>query len=171
MAERAEVESALRAAVRAAKAGRARTGVVAVAYADADRAGSIAPAMLVDTAARAGAAGVLIDTADKSGPGLRGLMSLRSLGQWVTRARDAGLLVAVAGKLTADDLGFAREAGADIAGVRGAACEGGRGGRISAEKVRRLLSMCDGSDEIVRRAVRSAPHAAPPLHPPERSPI
>ena len=171
MADRAEVESVLRAAIRGAKAGSARTGVVAVAYADADRAASIAPAVLIDVAARAGAEGVLIDTADKSGPGLHGLMSLRSLGQWVTRARGAGLLVAVAGKLTADDLWFARQAGADIAGVRGAACDGGRGGRISADKVRRLVSMCDGSDEVVRPAVHSARNAAPPLHRPERSPV
>jgi uncharacterized protein (UPF0264 family) len=45
--------------------------------------------------------------------------------------------------LQADDLGFVRDAGADIAGVRGAACEGGRTGRVTADKVRALRMLCD----------------------------
>ena len=62
----------------------------------------------------------------------------RALAAWVADAHDAGLLVALAGKLTADDLTFVRDAGADIAGVRGAACDGGRTGRVTADKVRLL---------------------------------
>ena len=42
--------------------------------------------------------------------------------------------MALAGKLMTDDLAFVRDAGADIAGVRGAACEGGRIGRVSPAK-------------------------------------
>jgi hypothetical protein len=53
--------------------------------------------------------------------------------------------VVLAGKLTADDLPFARDAGADIAGVRGAACDGGRTGRVAARKVRLLQSLCAAS--------------------------
>jgi uncharacterized protein (UPF0264 family)/aspartokinase-like uncharacterized kinase len=113
-------------------------GVVAVAYADADRAGSLAPARLLDAAADATARGVLLDTACKSGPGLRGLTSDQALASWVSRAHQQGLVVALAGKLTADDLTFVRDAGADIAGVRGAACRGGRTGSICADHVRAL---------------------------------
>ena len=116
-----------------------RSGVMAVAYADADRAGSLDPRSIIDAAARAGAAGVLLDTADKHGPGLRALMKPDSLSEWVAAAHGVNLLVAVAGRLTIDDLPFVREAGADIAGVRGAACVGGRTGQVSAERVRRLL--------------------------------
>ena len=47
-------------------------------------------------------------------------------------------MAALAGKLTADDLAFVRDAGADIAGVRGAACERGRAGSIVEERVRQL---------------------------------
>jgi hypothetical protein len=65
-----------------------------------------------------------------------------ALAQWVDKAHDAGLLVALAGQLTADDLSFVREAGADIVGVRGAACEGGRNGRVTAERVRQLRLKC-----------------------------
>jgi uncharacterized protein (UPF0264 family) len=65
-----------------------------------------------------------------------------ALAAWVARAHAAGLLTALAGKLTGDDLALAREAGADVAGVRGAACAGGRTGRVSADKVRRLSALC-----------------------------
>jgi uncharacterized protein (UPF0264 family) len=115
-----------------------RSGVIAVAYADADRAGSLDPRSIIDAAAQAGAAGVLLDTADKHGPGLRALMTLESLGRWVAAAHTANLLVALAGTLAAGDLEFVREAGADIAGVRGAACDGGRTGRIAPERVKLL---------------------------------
>jgi uncharacterized protein (UPF0264 family) len=136
------------AAVRGARAaGDGTCGVVAVAYADADRAARLAPAALVEVAARVGATGVLLDTADKHGPGLRALVSARALAAWVGAAHETALLVALAGKLTADDLPFMRDAGADIAGVRGAACEGGRSGRVSAERVR----MLQASSTLIRK--------------------
>jgi len=133
-AGRTDMETMLAAAARGA--GLAR--VIAVAYADHDRAGAPAPADVLEAAARAGIAGVLIDTADKDGPGLTTLMAPQALAAWVDAARRLGLITAVAGKLTAADLTRVRDAGADIAGVRGAACEGGRTGRISAERVRQL---------------------------------
>jgi uncharacterized protein (UPF0264 family) len=81
---------------------------------------------------------VLIDTADKEGPGLRALIAPSVLAAWVAEAHDARLIVALAGRLTADDLPFVRDAGGDIAGVRGAACEHGRTGRVTADRVRLL---------------------------------
>lgn len=113
-------------------------GVIAVWYADAVSLADPSSIAIVEMAARAGAIGVLLDTANKCGPGLRGLVAPSALAAWVTKAHDARLIVALAGKLTADDLVFAREAGADIAGVRGAACEGGRAGRVTADRVRLL---------------------------------
>jgi uncharacterized protein (UPF0264 family) len=89
-----------------------------------------------------GIAGVLLDTADKRGPGLNGLTDLPALEAWVTAARRTGVFVALAGKLTEKDLALVRRAGADIAGVRGAACDGGRSGRISMAKVRSLRAAC-----------------------------
>ncbi len=137
------VAAVIAAAVRGASAGSdGNSGVVAVAYADADRAESLAPSALVEVAARAGAVGLLLDTADKGGLGLRALVAPDVLAARVAEAHDAGLLVALAGKLTADDLPFARAAGADIAGVRGAACEGGRTGRVAADRVRLLRTLC-----------------------------
>lgn len=129
-------------------------GVIATAYADAGRVGSLDPFAVVDAAATAGVAGVLIDTADKHGPGLCGLMTMDDLRRWVTRAHEAKLLVALAGKLTADELRVADEAGADIAGVRGAACDDGRTGQIVAARVRGLKSA------VVRRSPAAAPAPA-----------
>jgi len=128
--------------VAAARDGAAgtRAGVIATAYADADRVASLNPLAMIDAAASAGATGILLDTVDKQGPGLRGLMSSERLHSWVSAARDARLLVALAGKLTADDFGFVNDAGADIIGVRGAACDGGRTGQIVASRVRAIRS-------------------------------
>ena len=147
------VAALIAAAVRGATAGSdGSAAVVAVAYADADRVASLAPAVLVEVAARAGAAGVLLDTADKLGPGLRELVEPRALAAWVAEAHEAGLLVALAGKLTADDLTFVRDAGADIAGVRGAACDGGRTGRVTADRVRLLRALCARHPAVDRLA-------------------
>ena len=125
--------------VRAASNG---TAVVMVAYADERRVGALSPPALTEMASVAGVEGLLIDTADKRGPGLRDLVGSRTLTAWVAEAHNAGLFAALAGKLTADDLGFVRDAGADIAGVRGAACEGGRAGEVVASRVWLLREQC-----------------------------
>jgi (5-formylfuran-3-yl)methyl phosphate synthase len=130
--------------VAAARDGAATyAGVIATAYADADRVASLNPFAMIDAAVSAGATGILLDTADKRGPGLPGLMSSERLWAWVRAARDARLLVALAGKLTAADFGFVNEAGADIVGVRGAACDSGRTGQIVATRVRALRLAVD----------------------------
>lgn len=124
-------------------ASRASLRVVAVAYADA--ADAISPSGLVEQAAATGAYGVLLDTVDKRGPGVRDLIAARALSAWVSDAHSRGLVVAVAGRLGAHDLAFVRDAGADIAGVRGAACDGGRDGVISSHHVQALRSQLDES--------------------------
>ena len=136
---RSRVERLIAAAGEGVKAARPLScGAVAVAYADTGGTTSVDLDTLVDAAARTGATGVLLDTALKHGPGLRHLMSASALEAWVARAHEAGLMVALAGKLTAGDLAFVRDTGADIAGVRGAACESGRASSITEERVRLL---------------------------------
>ena len=124
-----------RSLVAAAVRGASRK-VVAVTY--ADRQSELSFTDLLDVGSAAGAIGILIDTCDKSGPGLRHLIHETTLSRWISAASGAGLTVAAAGKLTIDDLDWVRDCGADIAGVRGAACEGGRTGRVTAERVRLL---------------------------------
>ena len=125
-----------------AAGGKGKSGLVIVGYADARHLASVEPAALIEIAARAGARGVLLDTARKDGPGLRALIGLRELAAWVAHAHDCGLLVVLAGKLTAEELPVVRDAGADIAGVRGAAGDGGRAGCVSADRVRVLRAAC-----------------------------
>jgi (5-formylfuran-3-yl)methyl phosphate synthase len=112
--------------------------LVLVAYADYARIEALSPDEVIVLADRSGAAGVLIDTCDKCGPGLTALMTSDALRSFVARARGRGRIVAVAGSLTIDDLERVRDAGADIAGVRGAACDNGRNGVVSESRVRAL---------------------------------
>jgi uncharacterized protein (UPF0264 family) len=150
------VANLIRAAVTGARAGNGNPcSVVAVAYADADSATTVTSLTLVEIAAQAGASGVLLDTLDKRGPGVCAITPPDALAAWVGLSHDHGLFAAVAGKLSAEDLPVVLECGADIAGVRGAACEGGRTGRISAERVRMLRVGCDRA--LAVRSVRRYP--------------
>lgn len=133
----------IHAAARGAGAGR----VVAVAYADHRQVASPSPEDVLRLADAAGIAGVLIDTALKDGPGLPDLMAPGDIASWVSAARRGGLLAALAGKVAQDDIADLAAAGADVIGVRGAACDGGRSGRISTDRVRGLAA-------TVRSAVR-----------------
>src|SRR5262245_42916689 len=137
IASRSRVQSLVAAATDGAAE---HAGVIATAYADAAVMGSIDPFAVIDAASRSGAIGVLLDTANKRGPGLPDLMSAALIRTWVETAREARLLVAIAGKLTANDLDYASDAGADIVGVRGAVCDVSRTGRVVAARVRELRS-------------------------------
>ena len=117
----------------------ARCQVVGVAYADHQRAATVSPEHVLRAITRAGAHGVLIDTADKDGEPLLRLMSAEALTRFIRTARAAGLMTAVAGRLTLDDVQRVAACGADIAGVRGAACDGNRLGVIRATRVRGLV--------------------------------
>lgn len=116
------------------------SGAIAVAY--ADHPAIVTPLQLIDIASRTGATGILLDTANKSGPGLLSLLSPEQLQQWVHAASASGLLVAIAGRLTHDDVLRLSDCGADVIGVRGAACVGGRTGRVSADQVTRIKTAC-----------------------------
>ena len=112
--------------------------IVAVAYADPELAGTLPPALIPRLAETAGAAGVLLDTHRKGGRGLLEWFPPSALVNWVTMARRAGLLTALAGSLQAGDFPLVCRAKPDVVGVRGAACRGGRLGRVSEDRVRRL---------------------------------
>jgi uncharacterized protein (UPF0264 family) len=140
VAEVARMERLIAAAVRGVRSVSANGGVVAVAYADASRVDGAAPELVIEAAERARAVGVLLDTARKGGGALFDIMDQVRVRRWVRLAHEAALTAALAGSLTAADLASARALGADIAGVRGAACEGGRTGRVTRERVAALVS-------------------------------
>jgi (5-formylfuran-3-yl)methyl phosphate synthase len=115
--------------------------VVAAAYADAARVpgAPLAPVLLPRVARAAGVEACLLDTAVKDGRGLLNWLSPATLTALVADAHAAGLQIALAGALRAEDLPAIRDTGADIAGVRSAAChDGRREGDLDAERVRAL---------------------------------
>ena len=160
----------LRAAIRGASAAAGRCGVIAVAYADCDRAQSPSPHDVVDAAKQAGAAGVLLDSAFKDGVGLFGMMNDAAVGRWIEATRAAGLLTAIAGQLVAADLDRVRRLGADIAGFRSAACEGGRTGTVARERVRALIVAARSRSSPEQRRVHAASQPMHDVSPPARSP-
>lgn len=107
----------------------------------------------VATAVRdAGADGLLIDTADKRGQRLTELIPIDTLAAWVRSAQRAGLFAAVAGRLTLDDVEPLRAVHADVVGVRGAVCVGGREGRVARERVTAWRAACDRQAAILARS-------------------
>lgn len=150
----ARVRALLDAALRGVRRAPGRTRVIAVGYADAERVGSIPPLALIGIAQAAGAAGALIDTARKEMGALLSWMTSDALEAWIETAHEAGLIASVAGRLGARELPMVRDLGADIAGVRGAACEGGRAGRVSASLVRQLQGVVAGVEPPAVRVGR-----------------
>jgi (5-formylfuran-3-yl)methyl phosphate synthase len=130
-------------AVRAAVDGRA--AVIAAAYADAERVpgGSLPPGAVVEAARRARVGGCLLDTAVKDGRGLFQWLTPGALEALVAEGHAAGLEMALAGALRAEDLSLVRATGADVAAVRAAACRGGRRtAPLDAERIGRLRADC-----------------------------
>jgi len=132
-------------AIRDAVANVPAATVVAAAYADARRVphAPLPPELLPRVARAAGAGICLLDTAVKDGRGLLDWLSADALTSLVDEAHAAGLQMALAGALRAADLPLVGATGADIAGVRSAACgEAGRLGPLDPARVRALRAAC-----------------------------
>jgi (5-formylfuran-3-yl)methyl phosphate synthase len=139
---RAEAVAVLRAARDALDSGVA---VIAVAYADAARVPSrpLPPRELVPAARQAGVTGCLLDTAIKDGRGLLSWLAPDALAELVAEAHAAGLEMALSGELRADDLPAVRATGADVAGVRSAACRNGhRTAALEPSRIAQLRAVC-----------------------------
>jgi uncharacterized protein (UPF0264 family) len=137
-----EAVAVLRAVQEALDGGAA---VIAGAYADAARIPSrpLAPGALIAAARQAGVRGCLLDTAIKDGRGLLSWLAPDALCELVAEAHAAGLEMALAGELRAEDLPALRATGADIAGVRSAACrDGRRAGALDPSRIARLRTLC-----------------------------
>ena len=118
---------------------------VLVAYADHRRAESPDPGWVVRAAIHYKFPALLIDTAQKDGSTLMDWIAPATLARARFDLADAGVAVALAGSL--DEAAIRRLASLepDWFAVRGAACEGGRLGPISADRVRCLREVIRGS--------------------------
>jgi (5-formylfuran-3-yl)methyl phosphate synthase len=141
----ASTEAEAVALLRAVREAAPDAVVVAGAYADARRVphAPLAPELLPRVARAAGVEVCLLDTAVKDGRGLLHWLSPEALTALVDEAHELGLEVALAGALRAEDLPVVHATGADIAGVRSAACgDGRRSGPLDAARVRALRAAC-----------------------------
>ena len=108
-------------------------------YADFQAARSPSPGDLWDIAQVQNCVGVLIDTWGKQGPGLTGCLTEDQLHTLRAGARERGLTLALAGRLTLADIPLLRRVGPDIVGIRSAACvEGNRAGALCAGALERF---------------------------------
>lgn len=123
---------------RAAKECNPKIKVVAAGYADAEKIGAINPLILPQIVKQAYIDVVMIDTYAKQGKNLFDNLTMPQVKTFVDNAHSLGLEVALAGSLRKADLPVVYDLGADIAGLRGAACS--RGNRISGEITRELVS-------------------------------
>jgi uncharacterized protein (UPF0264 family) len=131
----------MRMVLSAAQEGRALVSgapvLVPVAYADHGSASAPAPEEVLGSAIETGVGAFLVDTWTKDGRRLLDHIPYARVAALSQAARAAGLVFALAGSL--DATAIERVAGlADVIGVRGAACRGGRGGTVDPVRVREL---------------------------------
>lgn len=116
--------------------------VIAAAYADFQRAGTLNPESLPEISAAAGVTGCLLDTAIKDGQSLFDFISADAVHILAEQSHAHNLLFGLAGALCEPDLPLARKAGADVAGIRTAACRNNqRKGPLDVNRIGRLLQI------------------------------
>ncbi len=138
------VEDLLAEAVHLARELPGRPAVIGVAYADHELAGSLSPDIFQRILPEVGADGLLLDTCSKDRGTLFDFQSGAQLAELGAELAPHELTFALGGGLGATDVRRAWEAGAMILGVRGAACEGGRHGRVAERRVRLLAEAVRG---------------------------
>jgi uncharacterized protein (UPF0264 family) len=124
--------------------------VVASGYADAARANTIDPLLIPEIAYKAKADVAMIDTAIKDGKSLFTFLVKSQIQSFVDSAHKYGLKGALAGSLQKEDLPVVHALGADIAGLRGAACtlSDRVNGKITRERVRELVEVVRISERL-----------------------
>jgi uncharacterized protein (UPF0264 family) len=115
--------------------------VVAVAYADWVPAESPRPADVVAYARDHNIGAILLDTYQKGGTTLLDWLSVAEIAALVETCRESGVPVALAGSLGVAEIERLLPLAPDWFAVRGAACAGGRGGRVEESRVRALAEL------------------------------
>lgn len=136
---------------KAVKECNPKVKVAAAGYADAHRIGTLNPIEIPEIARKARVDVAMIDTAIKDGKSLFEFMHAEQLKKFAACSHSLGLEVAFAGSLRKEDLPVVYALGADIAGLRGAACTCSDrvGGVMKRELVRELV-------ETIRQAEAQA---------------
>jgi uncharacterized protein (UPF0264 family) len=111
---------------------------VAVVYADWGAAQSPAPYDVLVGATELGCPALLIDTWNKSAGALFDCWPIQELKKFLVEARTQNLAVVLAGSLTVEDAAAAAKLMPNLVAVRTAACDAGRAGTVSIQRVRAL---------------------------------
>jgi len=120
---------------------------VPVAYADWPRASAPSPSVALAIAQDSLARLLLVDTHNKRAGGLLDILSLESLHEIAHHARQVSVQLALAGSLDAATIAALRALCPAYVGVRGAACRGGRAGRIDLARVKTLAQLVHGKPQ------------------------
>jgi len=122
---------------KAAKECNPKIKIAATGYADAERIGTIDPMLIPEIASLAQVDLAMIDTAVKDGKNLFNFLSDKQLEEFIDKTHKLGLEAALAGSLRKQDLPIVYGLGADVAGLRGAACT--NSDRASGQITRKLV--------------------------------
>jgi hypothetical protein len=134
---------------------------VAAAYADYQNAESPRPRDVLQCAAGYGCGALLLDTYDKTSGPLTAHLPMAELASLALAARRAGMLVVLGGSLTSETLSSLLPLAPDLLAVRGAACRGGRNGKIDSQRVRRLVELLPNDGAALPHERIARPQAAP----------
>jgi uncharacterized protein (UPF0264 family) len=135
---------------KAAKDCNPKIKVVASGYADAERISTVDPLLVPKIAHEAKADIAMLDTAIKDGKNLFSFLTKPQLQRFIEEAHGYSLKAALAGSLKKEDLPAVHALGADIVGLRGAACTFSDRvkGRITREKVRELVEAIKRTEKL-----------------------
>lgn len=124
--------------------------VVASGYADANRISTVDPLLVPEIARKSQADIAMLDTAIKDGKTLFAFLAKSQLQCFVDAAHRYGLKAALAGSLQKEDLPTVYTLGADVVGLRGAACTLGDrvNGQITRKKVQELVEIVKHAEKL-----------------------
>lgn len=127
---------------KAAKNVNPNIKVVAAGYADAAKIGTLNPQLIPTIAYQAGADVAMLDTVTKNGTNLFTYQTKEQLQIFIQTSHKFGLQAALAGSLRKQDLPEIYRLGADIVGLRGAACTDNdrNSGHITKDRVHELVA-------------------------------
>lgn len=145
-----EAVQLMRDITKAAKEYNPSIKVVVSGYADAARISSVAPLFVPKIAYEAQADVAMLDTAIKDGQNLFSFLTKAQLKYFVNTARKYGLNAALAGSLKKEDLPLVYASGADVVGLRSAACtlNDRINGQISRKKVQELVEVVKNLEKL-----------------------
>lgn len=113
----------------------------------------------VQLALSLGFAGVMVDTADKRAGSLFEALPLEAVTRFIAMAREAGVMVGVAGALRREQSALIAQLQPDFAGFRSAVCAGERSGALDRARLRDLVAAMREAEasEVAQASSRTSP--------------